>query len=49
MLIVSVEFVKFFRIFEVAFNDVPSVAVDGNFHDVKVGKFVLRKEAKISY
>ena len=47
--IVSVEFVKFIGIFEVAFNDVPHVAVDGNVNAVKAGNYVLVKKAEISY
>ena len=47
--IVSVEFVKFIGIFEVAFNDVPHVAVDGSFNAVKAENYVLVKKAEISY
>ena len=47
--VVSVEFVEFWGISEIAFDYIPRVAVGENSHDVKVGNFVLRKEAEISF
>ena len=35
--VVTVEFVKFFGIFEITFDYVPRVAVGGNIHQIKVG------------
>ena len=47
--VVTVEFVEFWWILEITFDYVPRVAVGGNIHQIKVGNFVLRKEAEISF
>ena len=47
--VVTVEIVEFFGIFEITFDYVPRVAVGGNIHEIKVGNFVLRKEAEIFF
>ena len=38
--IVSVEFMEFFGIIEVTFDDVPRVAMSGNGHQIKVSNFL---------